>query len=96
MMTIFHVVMPLIVRLHLGGGTERLWAVEAFYVSRGVTALVEFFHHPIAEAKMAFLTFDAAVFSIEWQVFLLDLIAAWLPDITIQSEGYGSAAQAKS
>jgi hypothetical protein len=52
-------------------------------MSRDMTALVNLLQQPIAEAQMAFLTFDAAVFPVEWQVFLVDPIAAWLAHISI-------------
>ena len=61
-----------------------------------MAALVDLLHHPVAEAQVTLLTFDAAMFSIEWQVFLFNPIAAWLTHVTVQSKGYGSTSRAKS
>ncbi len=48
-----------------------------------MTALMNLLQQPIAKAQIAFLAFDAALLSVEWQVFLVYSIASWLAQISV-------------
>ena len=58
--------------------------------------LVDLLLQTIAEAQVAFLAFDAAVLSIEREVFPVNSIATRLAHISIQSKRYGGASRTES
>jgi hypothetical protein len=80
---VLHIVVPLVMRFELGCGTERFSAVQAFHMGLCMTAFMDLLLQSIAKAHMTLLALDAALLSVEWQVFLVYPIASWLANISI-------------
>lgn len=58
--------------------------------------LMDLLLQTIAEAQVTFLALDAAVLSIEREVFPVNSIATWLAHISVQSKRYGGTTRTKS
>ena len=90
-MSMFHIIMPLVVRVKLGFGAEGHSAVQTFYPSSRMCPFVNLFDKPVAKGEMAFGTLNVGFLTIERQTLLVDPVATRLAGIAIENVCYSCA-----